>query len=64
MASDFSDDEVETVAQAIAEAVGSRVFEPLHDNVEDQKVRERFRDLAQAAIAVSLDEGCAVFKSR
>ncbi len=47
-------DEVERVAEAIAEAVGSRAFKPLHDTVEDQKIREQFRDLAEQAIALTL----------
>lgn len=47
---------VETVALAIAKAAGSRVFGPLHDTLEHQAIRNKYRDLAEAAIALTLDE--------
>jgi hypothetical protein len=49
-------DEVEDVAQRIADAVGSQVFKPLHDTAEHQKVRDQFRALARDAIAVNQAE--------
>ena len=51
--------EVERVAKAIAEAVGSPVFGHfghLHDTLEYQGMRDKYRDLAQTAIALTLDE--------
>lgn len=47
-------EDVETVAKKIAKAVGSPVFLPLHDDIENQKAREQFRDLAERAIALTL----------
>jgi hypothetical protein len=41
---------VETVATAIAAAVGSPVFGPLHDTAESHEVRDRFRELAEHVI--------------
>ena len=51
---DHNPEEVETVAKAIAEAVGSRVFEPLHDTVEHQRMRDEWRQMARLAIATYL----------
>jgi hypothetical protein len=48
--------EVETVAMAIAEAAGSQVFKPLRDNADDASIRNLYRELAQTAIALTLDE--------
>jgi hypothetical protein len=49
----MADNEVERVAQLLAEAVGSRVFQPLHDTPEDQQVRNEFRFLAQSAFELA-----------
>ena len=50
MATDVTQIEVEEVAAAIAEAVGSRVFEPLHD--EEQAARDEWRTVARMVIAI------------
>lgn len=51
-------DHVETVATAIAETVGSTAFSRSHfrDTEEWRGVRDKFRDLAEQAIALTLDE--------
>lgn len=54
--------EIEDVAQLIADAVGSQVFKPLHDTGEHAKIRDQFRELARQAIAVNQAEIHAVFK--
>jgi hypothetical protein len=45
--------DVETVASGIAALVGSRVFEPLHDNTEDQRIRGEFWALALATVRLA-----------
>ncbi len=54
----MASEDVETVAEAIAWAVGSTAFSPQHfrDTPEWHQVRDDFRSLAEQAIARTLDE--------
>lgn len=50
-------DDVETLAERMAAAVGSRVFQPLHDEEIDRTVRDEYRVQARAVLDALAADG-------